>query len=108
MNTEDNNTGFMQEKSLNLFSSLSLLQYWYYCILNSLSSVRFKMGQVTWTLTSVLRRLFYHQASVTVFLIMLPTTLGLVELDKNAKILLKVKRRLEIRGERAGMVKVFR
>lgn len=50
MNTEDKDTGSMEEKSLNLFGSLSLLQYWYYCILNSFSSVGFKMGQVTGTL----------------------------------------------------------
>lgn len=50
MNPEDKNTGSMEEKSLNLFGSFSLLQYWYYCILNSFSPVRFKMGQVTGTL----------------------------------------------------------
>lgn len=50
MNTADKDTGSMEEKSLNLFGSLSLLQYWYYCILNSFSSVGFKVGQVTGTL----------------------------------------------------------
>lgn len=56
-----------RKKFQNLFGSPSLLQYWFYCILNSFSSV-FKVlnGSSNRASTSVLRRHFHHQDSVTV------------------------------------------
>lgn len=84
-------------KCLNLFY---LLQYWYYCILNSSYSVRLKMGLYQCSEETLpLYELFHCLDSVTMVLIMLLTSLRLLELDKNTNVLLKVKRRVEIRGE---------